>query len=229
MQLSELVEKLLKPVPLSLEMGYERLAGGVLHVAARTDMHGCSGAMLEWWFGSRPGTREYGWWHPLDHQESTWDEGSPGACVGTIHKVIERFTGGAPEALSIQFIDPGELFAAHALQGACQAGHVSGVVCARGGAGHAPARTADGAVIGSRLIHLCRDTPWGMVLRTHFYLGHDLPGLGVPFAQLERLFPDELGPRLLQHCYDEFTFLSRLLPALYEAEREGGKHALRPW
>ena len=33
------VDRLLDPSPLPLETGYERLADGVLHVAARTDLH----------------------------------------------------------------------------------------------------------------------------------------------------------------------------------------------
>ena len=49
MDLSE-VGALLDPKPLPLETGYERLPSGALHVAVRTDMHGCSGEMLEWWF-----------------------------------------------------------------------------------------------------------------------------------------------------------------------------------
>lgn len=222
-------DRLLDPTPLPLEMGYERLAGGVLHVAARTDMHGCSGAMFEWWFGFRPTTREYIWWHPLDHIASDWVETRDGTHVGSIHRVVERFTGSEPESLSIQFRDPGEFFGADALAAARAAGSVSGAVCAHGSGGHDPKRRPDGAVIGTRLIHLCRDTPWGMALRTHFFLGHDLPALGMPAAEVERLFPDTIGPALLQHCYDEFTFLARFLPSLFQAEQSATARPVRPW
>ena len=112
--------------------------------------------------------------------------------------------------------------------GARAEGRVSGAVCARGGAGHEPRRTPDGAVIGTRLIHLCRDTPTGLALRTHFFLGHDLPGVGLPPSRLAEIFPDALGPALLQHCYDEFTFLARFLPSLHDAEGTGTP-AVRPW
>lgn len=221
--------RLLDPAPMALETGYERGADGVLHVAIRTDLRGCSGAMLQWWFDRfRPGTREYRWWHPLDHVESRWIEGAEGSVVGAIHQVAERFTGGEPESLSIQFRDPRELFDGDALDRARGAGAVSAVLCARGGAGHAPRRASDGAVIGTRLIHLCRDTSWGAALRTHFFMGQDLPGLGIPAHELARLFPDDLAPRLLQHCYDEFTFLSRFLPSLHAAEG-GGAAPPRPW
>ena len=40
--------------PLPLEMGVERLASGQLHVAVRTYLMGCTGAMFQWWFGSGP-------------------------------------------------------------------------------------------------------------------------------------------------------------------------------
>jgi len=36
------VNRLLDPSPMSLEMGYERLSNGVLHVAVRTDLHKCT-------------------------------------------------------------------------------------------------------------------------------------------------------------------------------------------
>ena len=51
--------RLLDPAPMPLETGYERLPDGVMHICARTDMHGCTGKMFEWWFRLRPDTRQY--------------------------------------------------------------------------------------------------------------------------------------------------------------------------
>ena len=82
--------RLLDPRPMPLELGWERHDSGVLHLAIRTDMHGCTGEMLEWWFGSRPATREYRWWHPRDHVSSTWIEGTPGVIAGAIHQEDRR-------------------------------------------------------------------------------------------------------------------------------------------
>lgn len=228
MRLAE-CERLLDPGPMALEMGYERLDDGVLHVAIRTDMHGCTGAMLEWWFAFRPGTRDYVWWHPRDHIASSWSEGAPGTAIGAVHHATERFTGGEPEQLAIQFRDPVEVFDAGALAAARARGAVSGVLCAHGGPGPEPQRRPDGAVIGTRLIHLARDTPWGLVLRTHFFLGQDLPGVGLPRPAIEQIFPDELAPRLLQHCYDEFTTLARFLPSAYAAENRERVPVVNPW
>jgi hypothetical protein len=75
-----------------------------------------------------------------------------------------------------------------------------------------------------------RDTPWGCALRSHFYLGQDFPALGVPPAELERLFPDHFGRALLQHCYNEFTYLSRFLPSLFIAENRTTRPiTVLPW
>ena len=55
MDLSE-AERLLDPAPMMIETGVERCESGALHVAARTDMLGCTGKMFEWWFQSAPNT-----------------------------------------------------------------------------------------------------------------------------------------------------------------------------
>ncbi len=44
------IDELLHITPLRLETGIQRLPSGCLVVACRTDLHGCSGRMLDWWF-----------------------------------------------------------------------------------------------------------------------------------------------------------------------------------
>jgi hypothetical protein len=222
-------ERLLDPTPMALETGYERLPSGVLHVAIRTDMRGCTGEMFEWWFAARAKDREYRWWHPLDHISSDWIEGAPGVIAGAIHQVEERFTGSPPEKLSIQFRDPCEYFTADAIAAARASRRVSALLCIRGGAGHDPRRTPDGAVIGTRLIHVGRDTEWGMALRSHFFLGEDLAAIGMPATELEKIFPDIHAPKLLQHCYDEFSFLAGVLRGVWLAEGCQPSAVVRPW
>ena len=75
MELSQ-ASLLLDPPP-QLETGFERLPNGVLHVACRTDLHNCTGEMFEWWFRSRPGTREYIWWHPWTTCPATGPKAAP--------------------------------------------------------------------------------------------------------------------------------------------------------
>jgi hypothetical protein len=102
-------------------------------------------------------------------------------------------------------------------------------VLARGGDSHEPRRTPDGKVIGSRLLHVGRDTQWGLVLRTHFFLGHDLGGSGMPPEQVAEMLPEIIAIGLLQHCYNEFTFLSRFLPSLFIAEHRDQRTPSVPW
>ncbi len=222
-------DRLLDPAPLALEMGYRRLESGVIDIAVRTDLHGCTGAMLEWWFGSRPGDREYRWWHPLDHVSSSWDGGEAGAAVGSTHVVRERMTDLPAQDLLIQFRDPTEAFDERKLRAARASGAVSGLVYGHAAPQDLAQYTPDGALVGTRLIHLCRDTGWGAVLRSRFLFGFDLPELGLTPKQLGDMIPEGVGPNLLQHCYDEFTFLSRVLPAIHTAEHLDRGAIERPW
>jgi hypothetical protein len=222
---------LLARKPLRLETGYERLEDGVLHIACRTDMHGCTGEMFEWWFRFRPNTQQYVWWHPVDHVSSTWEtsEAKEGTHVGSIHVVEERFTGQPAAKLSIQFRDPNEFFDSDAYAQARRGREVTAAVVGRVGFSHQPKRGPRGEVIGGRLLHIARDTDWGMCLRSHFFLGQDLPSLGMKPADVEKECPDDFGEALLQHCYNEFTFLSRFLPSLYLGENRDRTEVTVPW
>ncbi len=223
------VDALLDPAPLPLEMGYERLSNGVLHVAARTDLHRCTGEMFEWWFRFRPDTQKYIWWHPVDHVSSDWIECRQGTHVGSIHIVEEYFTGLPSEKLSIQFRDAEEFFDPGACRAARDEKRISAAICARIALGHEPDRTRDDEVLGGPLLHIARDTPWGCALRSHFYLGQDLPALGMSPGQVAEIFPDAFGQALLMHCYNEFTFLSRFLPSLFIAENRDALKIPLPW
>ena len=229
MLLSE-IAALLDPTPLPMETGYERLPDGVLHVAVRTDMHRCTGEMFEWWFRFRPDTQQYIWWHPVDHQFSDWTGTlSPDTHIGSEHIVIEEFTGMPAQDLIIQFRDPSEFFDAGAFARAREARAVTAAVLGRVSIGGDPERRPDGAVLGGRLLHVGRDTPWGLALRSHFYLGADLPAAGAAPADVEREVPDAFGIALLQHAYNEFTFLSRFLPSLYIGEHRDKIPVSLPW
>lgn len=223
------IDRLLDPTPMALETGYERLPDGVLHVACRTDLHRCSGEMFEWWFGSRPDTQQYRWWHPVDHVSSEWMECRDGTHIGSIHKVEEFFTGMPKEQLLVQLRDPLEFFNPEAYAAARHDERISGAICARGGQSWEAPRDPQGRVMGARLFHIARDTDWGCVLRSHFYLGHDLPPQGLVPAQVQALVPDAIAPALLAHCYNEFTFLSRFLPSLFVAENRSRKPVQLPW
>jgi len=223
------LDRLLDPQPMPLEMGYERLPDGVLHIACRTDLHRCTGEMFEWWFRSRPMTQQYVWWHPVDHVSSDWLECREGTHVGSIHKVEEYFSGQPMAQLLIQFRDPTEFFDAGRYEAATREGCISAAVCGRGGRSWDAPRDPQGRMLGSRLFHVARDTDWGCVLRSHFYLGHDLPATGMSPAQVAAAVPEIAGQALLQHCYNEFTFLSRFLPSLFIAENRVERPVSVPW
>jgi hypothetical protein len=222
-------DRLLDPAPMPLETGYERLPDGVLHVACRTDLHGCTGEMFEWWFRFRPDTQKYIWWHPVDHTFSDWIGGSGGTHVGSIHKVEECFTGMPAEKLLIQFRESNEFFEPKAYQAARSDGRLTASVCARVGFGWDAPMLSGGRILGGRLLHIGRDTPWGCALRSHFFIGQDLPSLGKSPEEVAAIVTDDFGRGLLQHCYNEFTFLSRFLPSLFIAENRTTHKVHVPW
>ena len=222
-------DRLLDPAPMPLELGYERLSNGVLHVACRTDLHGCTGEMFEWWFRSRPDTQQYIWWHPVDHVSSDWIGGDSSTHIGSMHRVEEFFTGLPSEKLLIQFRPNEEFFDADMYQNARKEGCISASVCGHTGMSWDAPALSDGRLLGGRLLHIGRDTPWGCVLRSHFYMGQDLPMMGKSAKEIEEMIPDTLGTALLQHCYNEFTFLSRFLPSLFIAENRKTHKVRVPW
>ena len=86
----------------------------------------------------------------------------PDTHVGSEHVVTEYFTGLPAEDLIIQFRDPSEFFDPTAYEAARAKGAVSCAVLGRTGMSHEPDRaSADGSVLGGRLLHVGRDTPWG--------------------------------------------------------------------
>jgi hypothetical protein len=218
MEFSE-TSALLRPEPLPLEMGIERLPSGQLHVAVRTLMTGCTGAMFEWWFGWGPGTREYAWWHPGDHVSSKWVDLDGGSGIGSTHVVDERLGGEEVHSLRIRFHDPAEIYG-DALAVARDRGDISAAVTANIGFGAEPPRDDDGRPLGGRLVHLGRDTAFGLVLRSNFWLGWGLEGADVP---------DEVGLSLMKHSGAEWIYLTQFLPALYMAERREVEPAPAAW
>lgn len=216
MELNE-ADRLLDPEPMPLEMGIERLSSGVLHVAARTLMPGCTGAMFTWWFGWGCDTQGYVWWHPIDHEYSRWDNWEQGRNIGSEHVVEERLGHEEVLGLRIQFRDPAEFYSAAALEAAWASGAVSSLVNARVGLDLEPPRDDEGRVLGGRLLHVGRDTPQGMLLRSHFYLGQDLVGTQSP-QELAETIPDRIGLGLVKHASTEWMHLAGFLPGLYVAE-----------
>lgn len=190
---------------LQMESGYVRLDDGQLHVAARTSMPGCSGAMIDWWFGYVRTTEQYKQWHPVDHVWCGW-EGEDGQYIGGTH-LVHEYIGGELNKLKIHFRPPDEY-----LDNArfVEAG-VSTAVCARTG-------PLDSDLWAGHLIHLVRDTDYGCEMRSRFWLGDFSPPIADSAQAIQQLIPDKIGWGLLKHCNEEMGYLAGFLPALYQRE-----------
>jgi len=204
MELAE-ANRLLDPGYLDLETGYTRLPDGQLHVASWTTMFGCSGQMVEWWFGFLENTEQYKWWHPRDHVWCEWiGERGSGKFVGGTHHVHE-YMGGDLQKLKINFREPAEYLDVARFS---EAG-ITAAVCGRVG-------PLDTDFWAGHLIHLCRDTDYGCEMRSRFWLGDlDPPELAPDAATRTGLFPDSAGEALLKHCHEEMSYLAGFLPELH--------------
>ncbi len=212
---------LLNPDYLPLETGYVRLPNGQLQVACLTDMPGCEGRMINWWFGWFDKSEHYRWWHPGDHAWTEWEPDYPGpnndpddanyiGYASLVHETI----GGEMNKLRIQFMDPATYFDTARFHAA----NVSAVICARVSYLDKPLKFA-------RLIHLIRETENGCEMRSRFWAGDievTIPLLGPVFSKFlnirrmrQVVVPDKIGPALLIHCAEEMNHLAGILPELF--------------
>ncbi|WP_256077220.1 DAPG hydrolase family protein [Massilia sp. YIM B04103] len=219
------IEQLLERRPVRLETGITRNAAGQLVVAVRTDMQGCKGRMLDWWFKYFETTQHIKWWHPHDHVEhrgwdSKWKKGE--SYIGASIHAVESLSDIPPVAAKLKFHAPEEAFAPDRLRLAYAQGDVAAAVYARIGFGDHIQLDEDGDPQDGHMLHIASDTPFGCVLRSRFLLG-------LSAAQPLDEVPDHLGLSLMRHCYTEFTYLSRFLPSLYYGEHANGEAVPLPW
>jgi len=189
-------------------------------------MIGCTGEMFQWWFGAGPMKREYAWWHPVDHVGSDWlDLPDDGSGIGSTHVADEKLGGDDVHSLKIRFYDPVEIFGDD-YAAAKDRGDISCAVTANIGLGADPPRDEQGRPKGGQLVHLGRDTPFGLVLRSNFWLGWGLP---LTPEQLEVEIPEQMGLDLMKHSWQEWFYLMRFLPAVYIADRRDEVPAPVAW
>lgn len=218
------IDDLLRPTPLRLETGIARLDGGALAVSVRTDLPGCKGRMLEWWFKQFDSTQHLLWWHPLDHiSHDGWDEHwrKGENYVGATIRAVEALGDIPPVPAIIKFHDPCDVFTPETYRAAVADSHVSAAVYARIGFGQDVALDANGDPRDGEMVHVVRDTSQGAVLRSRFILGLDAGQGHSP--------SDEIGLGLLQHCYCEFSYLSKVLPSLYWGDPRNRDEVPRLW
>src|SRR5262249_22016535 len=190
---------------------------GTLVIAARTEMPGVTGEMIDWWFGWHLASSErYRLWHPRDHVRATAREDRAhlpddrARYVGNVSYVDEHI-GGRLMRLAIEFVPPDT----YGLEpGRFAETRVDTAGCAR-------TALHGGRLAVGHLIHLVRRVPGGCELLSRFWLGEvevRLPVLGRPLSRLLNLSwlrrwlaPDRLGLGLLVHCAEEMSHLARIL------------------
>lgn len=216
-----LPKELISAHPVRLEMGIERLASGTLVVASRTVMHGCNGQMFDWWFKYFENEEHLLWWHPNDHKrhfgwDSNWKKGKN--YIGATIRAAESLGEIPPVDATIKFLAPEAYFGKVALAEATDRRDVSCVVYAGIGFGNNVSLDRAGVPVAGRMIHVTRDTPEGMVLRSRFALGLDC-------AQTGHEVPDEIGLGLMRHCHSEFSYLAKALPSLFYGDKANPRPA----
>ena len=165
---------LLRSNPMRLEMGVERLASGTLVVACRTVLAGCKGTMFDWWFKYFETDEHLLWWHPLDHKhhfgwDQAWRKGEK--YIGATVRAAEALGDIPPVSATIKFLNPSDYFGRDRFAEAIHSGQVSSAVYGGIGFGDTVALDPAGVPITGRMMHVTRDTPDGMVLRSRFALG----------------------------------------------------------
>ncbi|OGM46085.1 hypothetical protein ABOM_005648 [Aspergillus bombycis] len=196
---------------LPLEAGVAHTADGMIHIAASTYMKGCTGAMLDWWFGWVHTTQQYQLWHPRDHVFSDWEgpRGNGSEYIGG-HHLVEEYIGGELASLKISFRDP-EVYFGPGWQAAFNAAGYATAVCARVGQWN---RTSGQVVYVGHLIHLVKEEPDGVRMRSRFWLGDVEEGVAEGAADGAAVSGGfALG--LLRHATEEMAILATILPDMY--------------
>ena len=197
-----------------------RLPDASYLVAVRTPMLGVKAEMVRWWFADFLNTTEhYTWWHPEDHVWMDWENKKPGEVIGSSH-LVHEYIGSELSKLRIQFIDSSEFF------GFDPNNEDTFVICAKVGLLEEEINTA-------KMCHVVRNTETGAEMRSRFWLGHVAKRDGnetirsfegfVGNMALVRLFliEQQVNPADLKlHAIEEMSYLSELLPSLYESENE---------
>lgn len=209
-------ERLLDPAPMMLETGCERLESGGIHAAILSLLENCTAEMLQWWFGCQPDTDMYRLWHPGAHLFSDWTDikenyvfGNP---AGSTHLAKEDVGAGPTEA-TLAYIDPYELFG-DKLTEAKKCGNADVVLYAHCAMGPWDQCIKDekGRPMGGQYVGVGRDTPYGLVLRNHYWLGDTMP---LPAEQVEQMFPIQMAINVMNHDCNEFHILNKVMPSYY--------------
>ena len=173
--------------------------------------------MFRWWFTDYLQTTEhYKMWHPEDHVWMDWEHKKSGEITGS-HHLVHEYIGGELSKLRIQFAWPQEIL------GYDPSDENTVVLCARVG-------ELDSSLNIAEMCHVAQDRPWGIELRSRFWLGvvsdreadnwqNLLLSLVVNNPISRRFAVSEIeGFALQKHCIEEMSYLADLLPTIYNLE-----------
>jgi hypothetical protein len=182
------VNQLLEPGYLPLETGYYQLPNKHMHVAVLSQMPGCMGNMIDWWFGFALDNKTHRLLHPKSHLSIQWDgQHRPGQYIGARY-VIKLNMGGRINKFRIHFHDPAEfLDTAMFEKGKVKAAIYMNVYDFE-------------KIAAGRVIIIVRDTYFGCEIRTRFWLFNS---------------SEEECSELMQYYIENMGHLSRFLPELY--------------
>lgn len=218
--------KLFEPGYLPGEMGiYPMKAGGYL-LANQTLFQGSTGAMLQWWFawhGIDP--LRYAIWDPYDHHGLVISDKDrahildpqtsiPDKCREVVHGVLESLVPGEePDQINIHFRKPSAMGFDESKIFTDQC---SFLVCA-----NVELVTPEGVPnMPMVMTHMARDIEGGCELRSRFWFGYQvIDGEGKYLLPSNAEIPLTVVEQLLGHNFLEFSNLARILPRVYEEEK----------
>ena len=211
--------KIFEPGDLPGEVGLFTLKKGGFQVANKTEFKGCTGEMLQWWFGWHAvDPLRYAIWDPYDHyglEISEKDKAyilDPNTSIpdkgrNVTHTVLESLAAGAkPDKIIIHFDDPADLgFDKEKIF----TDKCSFFVCAH----------AELGPLNVIMMHMARDTADGCELRSRFWMGYTKEGkVKLPFF-LKPIVKKKMVA-LLGHNFTEYANLAAILPEVYAQEKD---------
>lgn len=206
------------------EFGWWLMEDGTAMIANRTFFPDVTGEMFDWWFAWHPIDRlRYACWDNEDHYDVYLDNPARALDMNlnmrerhwdSIHNVWEDIGTGNVDLLRIHFKNPAAMGydTTQIDTSACNA-----LVCANVkilGSG-------DMMDIPVVMTHFLRPCDGGSVLRSRFWFGWQIIG-----GKAVKCIPDDVkipmqGPVfLLNHNIKEFSNLSRILPQIYQEEKD---------